>query len=138
MITSEALQTQTPETDRDTARMAPFLSTRKKAILEVLVFLFLIVPSTVLSFFVTRQGKLNFVFVSVSTILRDVALVGLILFFLWRNGEPLSVATVGVMGLIFSLLYLWTKSLVTPTVLHFLQDFIAIVVLRYLHGASPA
>ncbi len=251
MITSEALQAQTPETDRDTARMAPFLSTRKEAILEVLVFLFLIVPSMVLSFFVTRQGKLNFVFVSISTILRDLALVGLILFFLWRNGEPLSVigwrsrhltraillgvalyfpfllvisqveqllsaaglsqpsvpapalfdirgrweialavvlvavvaiseetifrgylmarlqvatksttvavllsavifalghgyegslgvATVGVMGLIFSLLYLWTKSLVTPTVLHFLQDFIAIVVLRYLHGASPA
>ncbi len=218
---------------------------RKEALLEVLVFLFLIVPSMALSFFVTRQGKVNFAFIAVSTILRDLALVCLILFFVWRNGEPigmlgwrrrhlgrdillgillyvplvsaigllesllheaglpepstpgpslfdirgrwevvlavvlvvvvavseetifrgylilrlrtvtrstvaalvlssvifalghgyegsLGVVTIGIMGLIFSLIYLWRKSLVTPIVLHFLQDFIAIVVVRYL------
>ena len=56
---------------------------------EVLVFLFLIVPSMVLSFFVIRQGTLGFVFTASSVMLRDLALVSLILFFLWRNGEPL-------------------------------------------------
>ncbi len=218
---------------------------RREALLEVSVFLFLIVPSMALSFFVTRQGKVDFAFIAVSTILRDLALVCLILFFAWRNGEPVSVlgwrsrnlrrdillgillyfplmaaigwlesllheaglpepstpgpslfdirgrwevilavvlvivvavseetifrgylilrlqtvtrsmaaavvlsstifalghgyegslgvVTIGVMGLILSLIYLWRKSLVTPIVLHFLQDFIAIVVVRYL------
>lgn len=251
MIAGETVQAQTPEISRDTARLAPFKSTRKEALLEVLVFLFLIVPSMVLSFFVTRQGKVSFVFVSISTILRDLALVCLILFFLWRNGEPVSVigwrsrrlerniflgvvlyfpllfvlslveqllsaaglsqpavpgpalfdirgrweialavllvavvaiseetifrgyitnrlqiatksttaavplsavifalghgyegslgvATVGIMGLAFNLIYLWRKSLVTPVVLHFLQDFIAIIVVRYLQGAPSA
>jgi len=55
--------------------------------LEVCVFLFLIVPSMVLSFFVVKQGGMSFGLVSVATILRDLSLVALILFFLWRNGE---------------------------------------------------
>jgi len=46
---------------------------------------------------------------------------------------PLGVVTVGVMGLIFNLIYLWRKSLVAPIVLHFLQDFLAIVIAPYLH-----
>jgi membrane protease YdiL (CAAX protease family) len=251
MITNEAVQTQPPEIGQDRVRTAPSKSGRKEAILEVLVFLFLIVPSMVFSFFVTRQGRVSFVLVAVSTILRDLALVCLILFFLWRNGEPVSVigwrsrrlarnillglvlylplvfvisqveqllsaaglsqpsvpgpslfkiqgrweivlavvlvaviaiseetifrgyltarlgtatrsataavllsavifalghgyegslgvVTVGVMGLAFNLIYLWRKSLVTPIVLHFLQDFIAIIVLRYLQGAPSA
>jgi len=56
---------------------------------EVSVFLFLILPSMVLSFFVVRQGTLGFVFTAFTVILRDLALVSLILFFLWRNREPL-------------------------------------------------
>ena len=242
-----------PMTDvgRDSIPAAPIKSVRKEAILEVSVFLLLIVPSMVLSFFVTRQGMLSFVFVAASTILRDLALVCLILFFFWRNGEPvrklgwtsrhlerniflglvlylplvfvislveqllvaaglsepsvpapsmfdiqgrwevalavilivvvaiseetifrgylfvrlqtatrgtavavflsaaifamghgyegsLGVVTIGVMGLIFNLIYLWRKSLVTPIVLHFLQDFTAIILLRYLQGAPSA
>lgn len=63
---------------------------RKEQLLEVLVFLFLIVPSMVLSFFVIRQGSLGFDLTAFSVILRDSALVGLILFFLWRNHEPLA------------------------------------------------
>jgi membrane protein YdbS with pleckstrin-like domain len=63
----------------------------KERLIEVSVFLFLIVPSMILSFFVTRQGKVSFVFVAVSTILRDLALVSLILLFVWRNREPLRV-----------------------------------------------
>jgi membrane protease YdiL (CAAX protease family) len=209
-------------------------------LLEVLVFLFLIVPSMVLSFFVVRTGTLKFNFVAVSTIVRDLSLVSLVFYFIWRNGEPLQalgwklnhrvkdlfiglglflpmlfgtnlldnllrqagfsapatptpaffavkgaeeivlaflmvvvvalveetifrgylllrfqglglapfraallsavifalghgyegtagVITVGFMGLVFALVYLWRGSLVAPMVMHFLQDFIAIV-----------
>src|SRR5579872_6928722 len=60
---------------------------RQEQAVELAVFLFLIVPSLVLSLFVVRQGGLNFVFVAVATILRDLGLVSLILFFLWRNRE---------------------------------------------------
>jgi membrane protease YdiL (CAAX protease family) len=213
---------------------------QKEQLLEISVFLFLIVPSMVLSFFVIRQGTLGFSFTAFSVILRDLALVSLILFFLWRNGEPLArlgwnfkngwkdvplgvglfipmflgaalldhflqaagfsapatpmpsflrakggaeiilaavlvvvvalaeetifrgylllrfqglkmrpvwaallsafifslghgyegssgVMTVGAMGLVFALVYLWRGSLVAPIVMHFLQDFIGIV-----------
>ena len=213
---------------------------QKVQLLEVSVFLLLIVPSMVLSFFVIRQGSLGFVFTAFSVILRDLALVSLILFFLWRNGEPLEqlgwnfkngwkdvalgiglflpvflaagwldnalqaagfsapatpmpsfleargraelllafflvvlvaiaeetifrgylllrfrainlslpwaavlsavifslghgyegtsgVVTVGTMGLVFAVIYLWRQSLVAPMVMHFLQDFIGIV-----------
>jgi len=212
---------------------------------EVSVFLFLIVPSMVLSFFAIKQGSLSFVLVAFATILRDLALVSLILFFVWRNGEPVSwigwtfrntrkeialgiglyipffiaaglfesalrvagfsvpstplpsfmaargmgelfsaialvavvalaeetifrgylilrlktvtaspvaaallsaaifslghgyegsagVLTVGVMGLVFAFVYMWRKSLVAPIVMHFLQDFIGIVLLPLL------
>ena len=211
-------------------------------IIEVSVFLFLIVPSMVLSFFVVKQGTLGFVFVAIATILRDVSLVSLILFFVWRNGEPITwvgwtvknsrkeivwgivlfipftfsagllenglramglstpstplpsflaargmaefllafglvvivalaeetifrgylilrlkaisaspaaaallsaaifslghgyegsagVVTVGFMGLVFALVYMWRQSLVAPIVIHFLQDFIGVVLL---------
>lgn len=221
------------------------LSSRKEQIAEVSVFLFLIVPSMIFSFFIVKQGGMSFVLVAFSTILRDLALVSLILFFSWRNGERLEligwslknvrkdavlgiwlfipfffgagllekglrmvgfsapatplpsliaektapefllaavmvvvvalaeetifrgylilrfrnitantaatallsavifslghgyegsagVVTVGVMGLVFSLIYLWRQSLVAPVVMHFLQDFIGIVLLPLL------
>jgi uncharacterized protein len=57
---------------------------------EVLVFLSLIVPSLVLSFFALGQGAVSFDVVACATILRDLALVGLVAYFLWRNHEPLS------------------------------------------------
>jgi membrane protease YdiL (CAAX protease family) len=216
------------------------LDNRKAQLLEVLVFLFLIVPSMVLSLFVIRLGGLGFVFTAISAILRDLALVSLILYFLWRNCETLDqlgwnfkngwkdvflgvalfipmffgaglldqflqaaglsapatampsfleargrfelllaaflvivvaiaeetifrgylllrfrginlslpsaavwsavifslghgyegssgVVTVGTMGLLFAVVYLWRQSLVAPMVMHFLQDFIGIV-----------
>jgi membrane protease YdiL (CAAX protease family) len=40
-----------------------------------------------LSFLVVRQGNLGFVITAIATILRDLALVSLIAFFLWRNHE---------------------------------------------------
>ena len=63
---------------------------RKEQILEVWVFLFLIVPSMALSLFAVRRGSLGFNITASAIILRDLALVCLILFFLWRNGEPRS------------------------------------------------
>jgi len=57
---------------------------------EVLVFLLLIVPSMVLSLFVVSQGSVGFVLTAVSVIVHDIALVSLVLFFLWRNGESFS------------------------------------------------
>lgn len=218
---------------------------RNEQVYEVLVFLALIVPSMALSFFVIRQGNLSFVLTASATILRDLGLVGLIAFFLWRNREPLGrigwvfrnqrkevvlglglfvvlflvsgiveqvframglsapstptprfltatggwefvlasvlvvvvavaeetifrgylmlrftqiggnraaavllssvvfalghgyegtagVATVGVMGLVFALVYVWRKSLVAPIVMHCVQDFVGIVVLPLL------
>jgi len=63
-------------------------SDKKARLYELSVFLFLIVPSMALSFFAVKQGALSFELVAWATILRDAALVCLILFFLWRNGEP--------------------------------------------------
>jgi membrane protease YdiL (CAAX protease family) len=229
-------------TNEQNTTYVPEAGTPTEQLLEVLVFLFLIVPSMVLTFFVTQQGKVSFSLTAVSTILRDLALLSLILFFAWHNGEPrallgwrfehlyregllglvlyvpftflvglieqglasvglsqpqtpeiafrfhgsidlvlaivlvivvalceetifrgylylrlravtgssavalllaaavfalghgyegsLGVATVGVMGLIFNLVYLWRRSLVAPMVMHFLQDFIGIVLIN--------
>lgn len=54
---------------------------------ELLVFLFLIVPSMGISFFLVHRGEMGFVLVAIATIFRDLALVGLVAFFLWRNSE---------------------------------------------------
>lgn len=217
-------------------------SSRREQVLEVLVFLFLIVPSMALSFFVVQQGNVSFVLTAFATILRDLSLVVLILFFVWRNHESMTsigwafknrwqdvalgaflfvpfffgagilesalqsvgfsvpktplpsfllekgvvesllafvlvvvvavaeetifrgylilrfravtastaaaavlsaaifslghgyegfagLLTVGAMGLVFAVIYLWRQSLVAPMVIHFLQDFITIVLL---------
>ena len=60
---------------------------RRAQLAELCVFLFLIVPTMVLSFFMAREGGLNFILTAISTILRDLALVSLILYFVWRNAE---------------------------------------------------
>jgi membrane protease YdiL (CAAX protease family) len=62
---------------------------RKEQLLELLVFLFLIVPSMIFSFVAVKQGALSFGLTAFATIMRDLALVGLILFFLRRNHEPI-------------------------------------------------
>jgi membrane protease YdiL (CAAX protease family) len=60
---------------------------RRAHILEVAAFLFLIVPTLVLSFFASQTGAVSFALTAFATILRDLALVSLILYFLWRNRE---------------------------------------------------
>lgn len=57
-------------------------------LVEVSVFLFLLVPSMVLSFFLVKRVEPGFPLVAFSAILRDLALASLVLFFVWRNGEP--------------------------------------------------
>jgi len=222
--------------------------TRKEQAIEVGIFLLLIIPTMVLSYFVTQQrggDGTGFSILAVATIIRDLALVALILFFLWRNGESTErigwtarhlwadiglglilfvpvffiasllgallerlglsgpapgamdalmphtpgqfalaialvivvaiseefifrgylirrfassagslalgviiatvifafghgyegsagVITVGFIGLVFALIYVWRGSLVAPVVMHFLQNFIGIVVLPYM------
>jgi membrane protease YdiL (CAAX protease family) len=68
------------------------LSSREQ-LLELSIFLLLIVPSMVLSFFAVRQGGLSFLLTAWATMLRDLGLVALIFYFLRRNGEP--VASIG-------------------------------------------
>jgi uncharacterized protein len=63
---------------------------RNVELAEIAVFLFLIVPSMILSLFAVRQGQLGFALVAAASIFRDAALVALILYFLWRNGEPIT------------------------------------------------
>jgi len=63
---------------------------REQQAVELAVFLFLIVPSIVLSLFTLPAIGAGFVLVAVSTIFRDLALVLLVFYFLWRNGEPSS------------------------------------------------
>jgi membrane protease YdiL (CAAX protease family) len=44
------------------------------------------------------------------------------------------VITVGVMGIVFAAVYLWRGSLVAPIAMHFLQDFMSIVLQPLLFG----
>jgi len=219
---------------------------RRVQLAEVLVFIFLIAPSLAFSFLAATQDGASFELTAVATILRDLALVCLIAYFVWRNGEPVArigwslkdwpreaavgmllfvpmsygaaflegvlshigfsspqkpflslvprrsagelalalilvivvafaeetmfrgylilrlkattrnllaavilstvifsfghgyegsagVVTVGFIGLFLALVYIWRKSLVASMVMHFLQDFIAIVVVPFLH-----
>ena len=62
----------------------------KAQLYEVSVFLLLILPSMALSFFAVKQGTLSFPIVASATILRDLGLISLIFFFIWRNNEPVS------------------------------------------------
>jgi membrane protease YdiL (CAAX protease family) len=70
-----------------TAKSAQFRT--REQLLEVSVFLLLILPSMLLSFFAIKQGSVSFSFTAIATILRDVGLVCLILFFLWHNRESI-------------------------------------------------
>ncbi len=66
------------------------LDTRRARAIELGVFLFLIVPSMLLSFAAVQEGQLPFGLVAFSTIARDLSLVALIFFFISRNREPLA------------------------------------------------
>ncbi len=63
---------------------------RREQIFEVLVFLFLIAPSMAFSFFAVKEGSIGFVVTAIATILRDLALVSLILFLSGETGKQLA------------------------------------------------
>ena len=65
------------------------ISPRREHGVELLVFLLLVIPPLALSL-VVKMHKLPFRVVAIATSLQDIALVALVLFFLWRNGEPRS------------------------------------------------
>jgi len=61
---------------------------RKAQAFELAAFLLLFVPSIILSYFSNLQEAAGFSLVALETIAYNFALVFLIAFFLWRNGEP--------------------------------------------------
>jgi membrane protease YdiL (CAAX protease family) len=75
--------------NNDKAWECPDHATRKIQLIEVFVFLFLIIPSLVLSFFVVQEGAVDFTVLAVATSVRDVSLLSLVLYFVWRNREGL-------------------------------------------------
>jgi len=60
---------------------------RREQGLEVFVFVFMILPSLLLSFVAVGSGGLSFALGGTAIIFRDLGLLFLVLFFLWRNGE---------------------------------------------------
>src|SRR5207245_11667943 len=62
---------------------------RKVQLIEVAVFLFLIVPSMAVSFFAVGEADLRFMQVPISSILNDLALLSLVLYFMWRKRESM-------------------------------------------------
>jgi uncharacterized protein len=80
--------TETFDPDRGSPGKSARLS-KRVALIEVCVFLFLIIPSMALSFFVVEPGRLDFSVVAGATIIQQLALLSLVIFFIWRNGEPL-------------------------------------------------
>ena len=63
---------------------------RRMELFEVAVFLLLIVPSMIISFLALGGETLGFTLLAVSVIFRDISLTCLVVFFLWREGEPLA------------------------------------------------
>lgn len=57
---------------------------------ELGVFLFLIVPSMVFAYFALGQATASFTLVATSSIVRDLALLSLVFYFVWRNREPIA------------------------------------------------
>jgi membrane protease YdiL (CAAX protease family) len=65
--------------------------------------------------------------------LGGAALLSAVVFSIGHGYEGAAgVVTVGVTGLVLALVYLWRRSLVAPIVMHFLLDFVAIVLVPLL------
>ncbi len=63
---------------------------RGQQFVELMVFLALIVPSMIFSFFGLAPDGVTFRTVALANILRDLALLALVLYFVWSNGESFS------------------------------------------------
>lgn len=60
---------------------------RRVQAIELFVFLLILLPLMALSALVDRPDGLEFTTVAIAVIAHDLALLGLVLFFVWRNGE---------------------------------------------------
>lgn len=69
--------------------VAPGRAARRVQAVEVGVFLLLILPALVLGAMRGAPRALGFAATAVTTIAQDAGLVSLVLYFLWRSGEPL-------------------------------------------------
>jgi hypothetical protein len=47
------------------------------------------------------------------------------------HGYPLQIMTAAILGVVLHLVYLWTKSLLAPMLLHFLNNLFAMICMRY-------
>jgi membrane protease YdiL (CAAX protease family) len=74
--------------DRPALEVVDRQPSRKAQLLEVLVFLFLVLPSMGLAYQVVNQTHLSFAVVAVSSLFSDLGMLFLVLYFVWRNDEP--------------------------------------------------
>ena len=76
------------------------------------------------------RGYLILRFKSITGSAVFAVIISSIIFSIGHGYEGLDgVIIVGIMGTVFALIYLWRKSLIAPIVMHFMQDYIAIVLL---------
>ena len=103
----------------------------KVRFVEAWVFLLLILPSMILSF--TEETIFRGYLLLRFTPMLDstpLAVVWTAAVFAIGHGyeRTTGLLTVGVMGIVLALVYLWRRSLVAPVVMHFFQDFLILVV----------
>ena len=79
--------------DENNLETPEIIPNHRSQVVEVLIFVSLILPSIILSFFQEAEVNTNFIMAAFSTIFRDISLIALILLFMWRNREP--VRTIG-------------------------------------------
>jgi membrane protease YdiL (CAAX protease family) len=73
-------------------------------------------------------------FSAVTPSLTAAVVASTVIFSLGHGYEGVTgVLTVGCLGGAFAVVYLWRRSLVAPATMHFLQDFLAIVLIPFLH-----
>jgi len=65
----------------------PPASARRVQSIELVVFLLILLPLMALSALADRPDGLDFTAVAIAVIVHDLALLALVLFFVWRNGE---------------------------------------------------
>jgi uncharacterized protein len=96
---------------------------------EIIVLCLLVTVSAVAEETLFR-GYLILRFYEITAHLGPSVIISTAVFALCHAYEGLvSAATVGILGLIFAIIYVWRKSLIAPTVIHFLVNFILVVLM---------
>ena len=107
--------------------MPSFLSPEGVSERIVATFMILIIAVSEETIF---RGYLILRFKSITGSTFVAVIISSIIFSIGHGYEGLEgVIIVGIMGTVFALIYLWRKSLIAPIVLHFMQDYIAIVLM---------